>query len=91
MNIRFEKVTLKHQKIIFEWLEEPHVQEFWNNSQAHKDDILNFIGGRKKPSSYANGHYAYWVGLIDEEPYSLIMTIQEHPGEERPQIKNEHL
>ena len=91
MNIRFEKTNVSHQKTIFAWLEEPHVKEFWDNSQGHKDDILNFIGGRKEPSSYANGLYCYWVGLIDDKPYSLIMTIREDTGEARPQIKNDHL
>jgi len=40
MNIRFEKVTEKHRKVVFEWLEEPNVKEFWDNSQTHKDDFL---------------------------------------------------
>jgi RimJ/RimL family protein N-acetyltransferase len=91
MNIQFEKVSFQHQKTIFAWLEEPHVKEFWDNSQGHKNDILNFIDGRKEPSTYANGLYVYWVGLISEKPYSLIMTIREDPGEDRPQIKNDHL
>lgn len=38
------------------WLNEPHVQEFWDNTQAHKEDILNFIQGRKTPSQYAEGN-----------------------------------
>ena len=91
MNIRFEKVSAQHLKVIFEWLEEPNVKEFWDNSQAHKDDILNFVNGRKEPSSYANGQYIYWIGFIDETPYSLIMTIKENPGENRPQLKNDYI
>lgn len=91
MNIRFEKATSKHQKAIFEWLEELHVKEFWDNSQAHKSDILHFINGRKEPSNYAHGLYIYWIGLLDEKPYSLIMTIEETPGAKRPQIKEKHL
>lgn len=91
MNIRFEKVGIPHQKIIFEWLEEPHIKEFWDNSQDHKNDILNFIKGRKEPSPYFHGRYVYWIGLTIEKPYSLIMTIQEKPGENRPQIKHDHL
>ncbi|MFI5206205.1 MAG: GNAT family N-acetyltransferase, partial [Candidatus Paceibacterales bacterium] len=65
--------------------------EFWDNSQAHKDDIVNFIHGRKEPSRYANGQYVYWVGLMNKIPFSLIMTIKENRGEERPQIKDDHL
>jgi RimJ/RimL family protein N-acetyltransferase len=91
VNIRFEKATSKHQKAIFQWLEEPYVKEFWDNSQEHKSDILNFINGRKEPSSYADGLYIYWVGLLAEKPYSLIMTIEEKLGATCPQIKNDHL
>ncbi|WP_083837057.1 hypothetical protein [Rickettsia montanensis] len=40
MNIHFEKANLTHKEIIFNWLEEPHIKEFWDNSQEHKNDIL---------------------------------------------------
>jgi len=89
--MRFEKAGLQHQPTLFRWLIEPHVQEFWDNSEAHQNDILNFMHGRKEPSSYADGLYVYWVGFIDKNPYSLLMTIREDPGQERPQIKNDHL
>lgn len=39
MNIHFEKANLSHKETIFNWLKEPHVQEFWDNSQEHKDDF----------------------------------------------------
>ena len=45
--ITFEKATDHHRQTIFSWLEEPHVKEFWDNSQEHKDDIINFLDGRK--------------------------------------------
>ena len=50
MNIHFEKAALKHIDIIFSWLQEKHIQEFWDNSQNHKDDILDFI--HKRPQKY---------------------------------------
>lgn len=31
MNIHFEKANLTHKEIIFNWLDEPHIKEFWNN------------------------------------------------------------
>jgi len=37
-DIHFEKAILSHKDIIFEWLDKPHVREFWDNSQAHRDD-----------------------------------------------------
>lgn len=89
--ITFEKANTKHLKAIFEWLEEPHVKEFWDNSQGHKDDIINFIDGRKTPSEYCDGLFTYWVGSIDNIPYSLIMTLEEKPEYDIPALKKLHL
>jgi RimJ/RimL family protein N-acetyltransferase len=75
-SITFEKASLKHKDIIFNWLAEPHMVEFWDNSQEHKDDILNFIDGRKVKSTYFNGIFTYWIGSINGEPYSLIMSAE---------------
>lgn len=84
--IHFEKATLKHRETIFKWLEEPHVKEFWDNSQAHKEDIDNFIKGRKVPSEYFEGKFYYWVGLIDDQPFSMLMTLKETNDEAIPPI-----
>lgn len=72
MNINFEKATLAHKNTIFNWLAEPHVQEFWDNSQEHKDDILNFIHGRKE--RYFYGTTQYWIASIDGQPYGFILS-----------------
>jgi len=65
MNIHFEKANLSHIDIIFSWLAEPFVQEFWDNTEGHKDDILNFVHSRKEPSpfvSYEQG--ILWINKI---------------------------
>lgn len=49
MHLHFEKANARHMGTIFSWLSESHIQAFWDNTQAHKDDILNFIGGRTEP------------------------------------------
>lgn len=72
LNIHFEKANLTHKYIIFEWLEEPHMKEFWDNSQEHKDDILNFITGRKQ--HYFYGTTRYWVGFLDDQPFCFVLT-----------------
>ncbi len=72
--IHFDKASIKHEDIIFRWLAEPHMQEFWDNSQEHKDDILNFIHGRKQ--HYFYGTTQYWVGYIDDQPFSFILSDQ---------------
>jgi hypothetical protein len=77
MSNTFEKANVSHVDTIFAWLAEPDIQEFWDNTQAHKNDILNFINGRKQPSSYANGEYIYWIASCDRQPFAMLMTIQE--------------
>lgn len=91
MNIRFEKASTNHIDIIFSWLAEPHIQEFWDNSKEHKEDILNFVDGRKQPSNYCDGLYTYWVGSVDAEPYCLVMTLQEKSEYDIPPLKRVHL
>jgi len=72
MNITFEKADKQHRDVIFAWLAEPHMLEFWDNSQAHKDDICNFIDGKKQ--HYFYGTTKYWVGLINQEPYCFLLS-----------------
>ena len=69
--ITFEKATIAYKEIIFSWLAEPHMIEFWDNSQEHKDDILNFIHGRKQ--HYFAGTTKYFIGLIDNAPFAFIL------------------
>jgi len=91
MNIHFEKVSHKHKNTIFSWLAEPHVQEFWDNSHEHKEDILNFISGRKYSSPYFDGLYHYWIGFADNVPYCFIMTMQEKKDYILPGVKRANL
>lgn len=74
--ITFEKATFAHKPLIFQWLNSPHVVEFWDNSPEHRIDIELFMGGRKKKSPYGDDKYDfhYWIGSIDAVPFSLIMT-----------------
>ena len=89
--ITFEKATIAHKNIIFSWLAEPHIQEFWDNTQGHKDDILNFMGGRKNPSTYCDGKYVYWIALASGQPYAMLMTIQETNQNDIGELKLSHL
>jgi RimJ/RimL family protein N-acetyltransferase len=70
----FIKANLQHQDIIFKWLDKPHVKEFWDNSHGHRDDILKFLNGRTEKSGYFGGIFTYWIGLLDNVPYALLMT-----------------
>lgn len=77
MTIHFEQVTDAHISTILNWLAEPHVMEFWDQSDAHKNDILNFVNGRTEPSTYCDGKYVYWIASCDDQPFAMLMTIQE--------------
>ena len=91
MKIKFEKVTRAHLDIIFRWLVEPFVQEFWDNTQGHKDDILNFVNCRKESSNYCDGKYVYWIASCDGHPFAMLMTIQETIEDHINDIKLNHL
>jgi predicted acetyltransferase/8-oxo-dGTP pyrophosphatase MutT (NUDIX family)/RimJ/RimL family protein N-acetyltransferase len=87
VDIIFEKVSKEHKLAIFSWLAEPHVQEFWDNTQDHKDDILNFMEGRKTSSFYCGGKYVYFVAKKENHPFALIMTIKESAAEDIGELK----
>lgn len=89
--IHFEKLKPQHLPIIFEWLNEPHMQEFWDNSQEHKDDIINFVNGRVKQSNYFDGIYTYWIGFIEGVPYSFLLTSEVIADEKCLQIWKDNL
>lgn len=88
--ITFEKATLKHKDTIFEWLSEPHMMEFWDNTQEHKADILNFINGRKQ--HYFYGTTKYWVASFDHHLYAFILTDEIKSSEvDLPDLLRENL
>ncbi|MFI4955703.1 MAG: GNAT family N-acetyltransferase [Gammaproteobacteria bacterium] len=82
MSINFEKLSSKHLDIVLDWLAQDFVAEFWDNTQAHKDDIMNFVNGRKTPSAYAGGKYVYWIAHSNNESFAMLMTIQETDQED---------
>src|SRR6185437_1114814 len=83
--------TLPEKDLIFNWLAKPHVQAFWDNSPEHREDILNFMNGRKDPSTYANGIFTYWVGILEDEPYCLLMTSEATAEDDLPEEWFPHL
>lgn len=89
--ISFAKATKSELTSILGWLAEDHVREFWDSSQAHKDDIVNFVEGRRTRSQYCGGNYVYWVGKISDVPFSLIMTIEESMTGEINKLKMDNI
>jgi len=91
MNIRFEPAAPSYESTIATWLEESHMREFWDNSPEHFEDIKIFMGGRTVPSPYFGGVFDYWIGLINDEPYSLIMTHEENESMDPPEYFKPYL
>ena len=87
--LNFRRVNVNDVPIIFKWLDEPSVREFWDNTKEHREDILKFVNGRVQPSDYCEGKYSYWLGLIDDEPFSMLMTIEETDEDDINQIKKD--
>ena len=71
--LSFRQACLAHKNTIFQWLSEPHVQEFRGNTQEHRNDIINFLNGRKTPSPYAGGKFIYWIAQEVHEPFDSTL------------------
>jgi RimJ/RimL family protein N-acetyltransferase len=90
VNITFIKASPEHLPLIMSWLNEPHMIEFWDNSQEHKDDIANFVHGRKQ--TYFGGAFTYWIGCLDGTPYALILSEElTKATEDLPELHYQHL
>lgn len=72
LRISFIKANPMYEELIYSWLAEPHMVEFLDNSQEHKEDISNFIHGRKQ--TYFAGTTQYWIGSLDDIPYAFILS-----------------
>ncbi|MBY0501536.1 MAG: acetyltransferase [Alphaproteobacteria bacterium] len=88
-DIHFEKADLSHKDTIFRWLDEPHIREFWDNSQEHKDDILNFINKQKQ--YYFYGTTQYWLGYIDNKTFCFLLSDILLPDQELTESHRAHL
>ena len=89
MNIKFEKASLEHIDTIFEWLYQPHIIEFWDNTQEHKDDIMNFVNGKKQ--HYFYGTTKYWIGSVDGEAYCFLLSDIFQKDQELSDVHREHM
>ncbi|MBA4749459.1 MAG: GNAT family N-acetyltransferase [Alphaproteobacteria bacterium] len=63
----------------------------WDNSPAHKQDIVTFMQGRKEPSSYLNGVLTYWVGSHLDVPFSFLITAPLTQDDTIPDVWKHHL
>lgn len=86
MLITFKKAAPEHKQQVLSWLDKPYVQEFWDNSLGHRTDLAIFMDGRKEPSPYYDGIFDYWIGLADDQPFSLIMSAGVSAEDDVPEL-----
>lgn len=65
--VTFTPTTATDQALLLRWLDKPHVREFWDNSEAHRQNMLNFLQGAKDQLDY-------YIGYWNETPYALLLT-----------------
>lgn len=65
--ITFRKAQRSDQKLLKNWFNKPHVQEFWDNSPEMWQNVISYLNGNKIL-------YDYWIGLFENMPYCLILT-----------------
>lgn len=87
--ITFKVAAKEDEKMIFSWLSEPHMIEFWDNSQEHKEDISNFIHGGKQ--RYLAGTTKYFIGLIDNMPFAFILGDMANDDQNLPAIQKDSM
>ena len=87
--IYFKKANVTHIDTIFQWLAEPHMMEFWDNTPQHKEDILNFIHGKKQ--HYFEKTTCYWVGFIQESPSCFILSDVIRKDQMLPELHHQYL
>ncbi len=65
--ITFKKAAKTDKKLVREWLDKPHVKEYWDNSKEMWDNFESYLKGSKIL-------FDYWICLFNKEPFGLIMT-----------------
>ena len=87
----FCRLTFAHLDMVMSWLDAPHMKLTWDNSPAHREDIVCFAGGRQTPSSYFDGIFTYWIGHVDDAPHALLLTAPVCPSDDLPALWKKHL
>jgi hypothetical protein len=45
--ITFRKALISDEKLLKQWFEKPHVQEYWDNSPEMLENVLSYLNGKK--------------------------------------------
>ncbi len=72
-NMKFEKLTLQYKELLLDWLNQPHVAEFYYGDGLK--NTLNNIDLYCKGINH-NGRYCFdhWLTFYDSLPFAFLMT-----------------
>lgn len=71
--IKFRLARPSDQAMLLHWLDEPHIKEFWDNSESNRKNLTDYLSGNKEL-------FDYWIGSIESNPFCLIMTSDAKQG-----------
>ncbi len=71
--IKFRLAQPLEQAMLLGWFDEPHIKEFWDNSESNRKNLTDYLSGHKNL-------FDYWIGSIDQNPYCMIMTSDAKDG-----------
>lgn len=67
--LRFSHVTKAEQCLVLEWLQKPHVAEWF-----HGDGLKNTMTGLDEFVNNKQTLGIYWIACIDNRPFSFLIT-----------------
>jgi len=68
-NLTFFPVEKKHEALILQWLDRPHVREFFKG-----DGLQNTIDDLQKFVAKQNHRFDSWISYCDGDPFGYLMT-----------------
>lgn len=78
--ITFKKAAKTDKKLVHEWLEKPHIEEYWDKDSKIKENFDAFIKDAETP-------FAFWICLQDKEAFGLIVTSDaSHPDPKTKEV-----
>lgn len=76
-NITFRKCLLSDEKLLKQWFNRPHAQEFWDTTPEMWENVESYLHGKKIL-------FDYWLGDYEGKPFCLVITsdaAEPAPGE----------
>ncbi len=63
--ITFRKAVKADKKLVHEWLDKPHIKEYWDASKKMRENFDSYL---KESKPFLD----FWICSLDKEPFGLI-------------------